>query len=107
MYRQGDVMIVSCEDIPDDVTEVESGPELAHGEATGHRHRVADEDAADHFSRTGKRPDQGETDESFLVLENPSEVVHEEHDPIELDEGNYRVFIQREYSPEEIRRVKD
>jgi len=34
-------------------------------------------------------------------------VVHEEHGPISLEPGTYRVWIQREYSPEAIRRVLD
>jgi hypothetical protein len=34
-------------------------------------------------------------------------VVHEEHRPITLTSGYYRVWRQREYSPEEIRVVRD
>jgi hypothetical protein len=34
-------------------------------------------------------------------------VIHEEHQPITLEPGIYRVWQQREYTPEAIRRVVD
>jgi hypothetical protein len=34
-------------------------------------------------------------------------IVHPEHHPIELPGGTYRVWQQREYTPEAIRRVSD
>ena len=41
------------------------------------------------------------------VLADAVRVVHEEHQPITLPRGTYRVWGQREYSPEAIRRVLD
>jgi hypothetical protein len=34
-------------------------------------------------------------------------IIHEEHSPIPLARGFYRVWRQREYSPQEIRVVRD
>jgi hypothetical protein len=34
-------------------------------------------------------------------------LTHEEHAPVTLTTGYYRVWRQREYSPEEIRVVRD
>ena len=46
--------------------------------------------------------------ERFLeVTAERATLVHQEHAAIELPKGTYRVWIQREYSPEEIRRVVD
>jgi hypothetical protein len=36
-----------------------------------------------------------------------SQIVHEEHAPIALEPGYWQVIRQREYSPEEIRWVRD
>jgi hypothetical protein len=41
------------------------------------------------------------------VLADRATVVHEEHGPITLPRGLYRVWQQREYSPEAIRVVRD
>jgi hypothetical protein len=41
------------------------------------------------------------------VLADSATVTHEEHGPITLPRGTYRVWRQREYSPEAIRVVRD
>ena len=41
------------------------------------------------------------------VGEEGVRIIHEEHDPIILDPGNYEIVRQREYSPEQIRNVAD
>jgi hypothetical protein len=43
----------------------------------------------------------------FLEVVEPVALRHEEHAPIDLAPGVYQVIQQREYSPEEIRRVAD
>ena len=98
MWRHGDVMIAPVEQIPADAERL-PGVTLARGEATGHAHRIAGRGKAEIW-RMGV--------ETFLkVSEDPVEVVHEEHKPITLQPGTYRFWMQREYSPKEIRRVID
>ena len=47
-------------------------------------------------------------DDMFLeVTGETAEVVHEEHATIKLPQGTYRVWRQREYSPTEIRIIRD
>lgn len=41
------------------------------------------------------------------VTGETAEVVHEEHATIKLPQGTYRVWRQREYSPTEIRIIRD
>lgn len=97
-FRHGDVIIQQVQHLPEDPQPL---PHLilAHGELTGHAHRVTPA-AGSRLFRTG----QG----MFLEIKaEGSKVVHEEHASILLPPGVYRVWRQREYSPEEIRIVRD
>ncbi len=94
-YRHGDVLIQRLEKLPQDLSKL---PHLvlAHGEVTGHCHRLE-----------GKGELFLGPDGLYLRVEEPGSVVHEEHSPIPLAPGCYRVWRQREYSPEAIRVVRD
>ena len=72
---------------------------LAHGEVTGHAHRIKESEQADLYS----------TREGMIlhVHGRSVSIVHEEHANITLTTGYYRVWRQREYSPKEIRVVRD
>ena len=104
MFRQGDVLIVPTKSIPKTAKALEPAERviLAHGEATGHAHAI-------HRGAVMFREDgTGSGGRTFLsVGAGGADVVHEEHSTIKLDPGNYEVRRQREYSPEEIRNVKD
>jgi hypothetical protein len=43
----------------------------------------------------------------FLEVMRPTQIIHQQHHPIELPAGCYRVIRQREYTPEAIREVAD
>jgi len=73
---------------------------LAHGEATGHHHSI-DADAAD---ADWWKDDAGT---QFVEVRTQTEVQHQEHAPIKLTPGRYRVRRQREYSPAGLRNVAD
>lgn len=94
-YRQGDVGIRRVDEIPAFTHKVrrEQGRIiLAHGEATGHAHAIADPDAALVRSSDGR---------TFLRLDAPATVRHEEHAPIRLEPGTYEVIRQREWTDED------
>lgn len=100
IYRQGDVLIERVRSMPANVAKQK--PEngriiLAHGEATGHHHSINIDDA-DWWKSV---------DEQFVDVKRPTQVVHQEHAPIDLLPGTYRIARQREYSPEAIRNVAD
>jgi hypothetical protein len=106
MYRQGDILIVPTNE---KITGHELPPDgrgrvvLALGEATGHAHAIESGHAK--LFRSGS----GSEERMLLHVDGLQAVnlVHEEHDPITLKPGGYRIIRQREYSPEEIRHVAD
>jgi hypothetical protein len=96
MFRQGDVLIIPVAEMPGDARclEHQRGPVvLAEGEATGHAHAIRDGVVQEYFwSGPVDQPAQRLID----VLEECT-VTHEEHAPIPLRRGVYRVVRQREY----------
>lgn len=124
MVRQGDILLIPI--------EVEAGADLgkpsqsgevtvAHGEATGHRHRVPHH--AQLFELPGTTPsariqharellrslpklDDESMPIGVLRVEGKNELVHEEHAAIPI-EGDYLALRQREYAPGELRMVAD
>lgn len=96
--RQGDVFIVSAVCIPKSAVKHERCI-LALGEATGHAHQIKDQ-AFLWVDADGSK---------YVEVYGMEAIVqHEEHGPIVLSgPAVYRVTIQREYSPEEIRNVAD
>lgn len=98
LYRHGDLLVSEADDIPSGARQLHHLV-LAEGELTGHSHRIAERDAGTLFQTS-----QG----LFLaVTAERATLVHQEHGPIELRQGIYRVWRQREYSPQEIRVVRD
>jgi len=97
VYRQGDVLLKEIRAIPENAKPV-NDLVLALGEATGHSHRLS-----------GKTVQvfQGSDGKKFVRAGTETVLVHDEHKHIPLMEGLYEVKLQREYSPQEIRRVQD
>ena len=106
MYRQGDVLVVPIDpsELPDGLVPAprDRGGRmvLARGEATGHAHVVTGEGLT-----LLCLPDDIEA--MFLHVRVYGRVGHEEHAPIALPVGYYRIVRQREYLPGSIRRVAD
>lgn len=98
LYRHGDVLIESVRTIPKTAEKLKHTI-LAEGEVTGHCHRIKERGSAEMLRVRGR---------IFLrVSAESATVVHEEHAPIELPAGNYRVWRQREYTPQRIVTVRD
>jgi hypothetical protein len=98
MWRQGDVFIAAVKDVPRGATR-RPGTVLVEGELTGHSHRLAN-------------PAEGELVEKdsilYLIVKTDwARIIHQEHKEIRLPRGTYRVWGQREYTPEAIVRVVD
>ncbi len=97
VLSSGDVLIATVEQIP---ARAERQPTLvlAQGEVTGHSHRVEDARKAQIWKYGAQ---------VFLEVQNETRIVHQEHKPLILPPGLYRVWQQREYTPESIVRVRD
>jgi hypothetical protein len=96
-YRQGDVLLIKLAEAEADALHLKERARptkgrliLAHGEATGHSHSIDGATASLHELRFGER---------HLTVWAPTELTHEEHAPIQLDPGFYRVIRQREFVP--------
>jgi hypothetical protein len=102
IYRQGDVLLVRTGDqLPqraEKMAATENRIVLAYGEVTGHAHAIA-------LSQANLFID-GDT-RYLKVAEEGADLVHEEHAPIHLKAGVYRVVQQREYIPQSSRTVLD
>jgi len=100
-FRQGDVLIERIEALPENLKDYKRDNGriiLAYGEVTGHAHAIDEETAKSFVNEAG---------ELFIEVDEPAEIVHEEHAAIPLPTGVYRITHQREYTPEEIHRVAD
>jgi hypothetical protein len=95
-YRQGDVLLLKLNVIPSDLGDPSRRENdrviLAHGEATGHAHAIASPFATLFETREGDR---------HLRVDAPCDLIHEEHAPVPIAPGTYRVIRQREYRPAE------
>ncbi|WP_334110774.1 hypothetical protein [Thermodesulfitimonas autotrophica] len=103
MKVQGDLYCVREKNIPERAHPVR--PEgnrfiLRRGEATGHAHAVAAEEGVEVYEKDGCL---------YVATARFAAVTHEEHKPLTLEPGLWRIGIQREYDPfeeEEQRRLR-
>ena len=101
LIRQGDVALVPVTSVPkgSKVAPRDNGRViLAYGEVTGHAHAFVEDDVQLYVTKNG---------DFVSIPEGGATLRHEEHTYQEIPEGTYRVVRQREYQPEEIRRVQD
>lgn len=118
--RQGDVLIVKVTKIPDNYKRAVDGRDplhpyraadgivLAEGEVTGHRHLIHDGAATE--PERGCRlymADNAPIGGGYLEVLRECALTHEEHDPIPLEPGFYRVVRQRQWTSASPRPVAD
>jgi hypothetical protein len=97
LWRHGDVLIAAVTAIP---AQAKPHPStvLAYGEVTGHSHRIETPESAELWEINGHL---------YMTILATTRVIHEEHKPITLVPGTYRVWMQREYTPQAIVTVRD
>lgn len=103
--RQGDVLLVDAAyrgGMPKKAKKLnETGDAiLAHGEVTGHAHRIKADTPVDYFDAQAER---------YLTAVSEAPLTHEEHDtiPILPRENGYQQAFQVEERRKEIQRVAD
>lgn len=89
--RQGDVYLVAAE-APADATTTE-GLVLAWGEVTGHAHRVLTGPDAEAAILT-----DADNERWLRIVGTGAQIVHEEHGPIAIESGTWRIVIAEEWT---------
>lgn len=95
VIRQGDVYVILNQVRPTEA-RVRTDRTLALGEATGHHHTL--EAGVVYGEMAGVQ---------WIVVDEPTELTHQEHAMVVIPPGEHEVRIQREYTPAAIRRVMD
>lgn len=94
-FRQGDVAVTPATEIPADAVEVpEAGGRivLQYGEATGHAHAFYGQPVKLFVTPRKER---------YLRVVETSLLRHEEHDPIKVPPGVYRLPTQTEWTDQD------
>jgi hypothetical protein len=105
MYRQGDLLLVEAESVPEAATQTErqgGALILLRGEATNHHHAILDPEA-----ELLQVEGTADAAERYLRTTLPVQLTHQEHETIVIDPGVYQVIRQREYTPAAPRWVVD
>jgi hypothetical protein len=115
--RQGDVFLKRVDAMPKGVEKMkrEGGRVvLAHGEVTGHMHAIAEKHVQQFRAPVGKNEAGdfklragGSMAVTFIKVDKPCLLTHDEHEAIQIQPGVYEVRRQREYQRGEIRQVAD
>jgi hypothetical protein len=115
--RQGDVMLIKVDALPDGCAPIpDAEPHrtvLAHGEVTGHAHAIyvknAMDIARDALAKATKFAQLfvAKNGDRYLKVTTPVTLQHEEHTAHSIPAGIYKLPVQVEYTPEELRRVED
>ncbi len=110
LYAQGDLLIERVSDleaVPSAMPLGTTSVVLAEGERTGHAHVL---EGNVHFFR-----DEGLAVDvpnalyigHAKVVDGTARISHEEHGPVMLPRGTYRIRRQREFDPKDARLVAD
>lgn len=102
MYRQGDVLLVKVEELPKKARKSKTDIVL-RGEATGHAHRLVDGTIYRFRGEITRGEAAGGShvvtwlEQMFVTAKKGTSLVHDEHDPIQIEPGVYEVIRQREF----------
>lgn len=102
LFRQGDVLVAyDVETTNKPGTEVAKQVTLALGEVTGHHHSVLDPRECVGYANSKNGLARN------LEIKEKAVLTHQEHAPIALPPGNPTVHRQVEFTPAELRNVRD
>ena len=85
ILRHGDLLLRTVKDIPEKAVKLDTDT-LQEGEVTGHRHRLK-----------GDFDILIENNQKFVNAKSELELVHEEHNTIQIPIGKYVLFQEREF----------
>lgn len=101
IFRQGDILITRVNNINDKkYSLIPNSKTVAQGELTGHHHTFSEQSQVLLYKDEQQGQGQQQEDPSLIVVKSPmAELVHQEHNPILLPEGTYKVTRETEYNP--------
>jgi hypothetical protein len=111
MFAQGDLLIERVGDV--EPSGIILGPDatgatvLAEGELTGHRHAIFDRVTMFRDDALAREVPAGLYVGHIKVEAGTALIQHQEHAPVNLGEGTYRVRRQRELEPKDAVLVSD
>jgi hypothetical protein len=111
MFAQGDLLIERVPDVEPSGAMVSADQTgaivLAEGELTGHRHAIYERVTMFRDDSLAREIPAGLYVGHVKVSGGPAMLLHEEHAPISLPAGTYRVRRQRELEPKDAVLVSD
>jgi hypothetical protein len=111
IFAQGDLLLERVADVaPSGMIEENADGAamvLAEGEATGHRHAIPERVTKFRDDRLARDIPAGLYLGHVQIGSAIARVTHEEHAPITLPRGTYRVRRQRELGPRDVRILVD
>lgn len=102
LQRQGDVLIVPVDKIPEEAKADEGNAVLVEGEVTGHAHRIRHSDL---MAKKAMLMMVGT--QMYLRALQEIHIDHEDHGTNILPPGDYEIRRQQEFTPQGWRRVVD
>lgn len=109
---QGDIIFVRVKEIPKDAKIKQDGV-IAEGEQSGHFHKLKTVVAVKEGTRTEEIEKMTDglvyekNGDLFVKANAPTTIVHNEHNPVVLPKGTYKIKRTREYTPNGWREVQD
>ncbi len=111
MFAQGDLLIERVADVEPSGTivapDAAGATVLAEGEFSGHRHAIFDRVTMFRDDALAREIPAGLYVGHLKVAGGTATIHHQEHAPISLAEGTYRVRRQRELEPKDAVLVSD
>jgi hypothetical protein len=111
MFAQGDLLIERVADVEPSGTmlaaDATGATVLAEGEFTGHRHAIYDRVTMFRDDTLAREVPTGLYVGHVKVAGGSATIHHQEHGPISLAEGTWRVRRQRELEPKDAVLVSD
>jgi len=126
-YRHGDILLIKIDKLPEGIKfKTKRSRIILKGEVTGHAHRLKGDakilEVAEKIANNPIGVWDGRTFIAnvnintmeprsqiigYVVVKEPTELIHEEHNTITLPIGTYEIKHQREYDADYIRFVED
>lgn len=98
VIRHGDVLLKRIPKLPKNLKEKNTNI-LAYGEATGHNHQLVDVISKEEFKAKLNVYLDELTQKTYVEMDKPMELKHQEHKTLEIPAGTYEVVIEREHDP--------